>query len=528
MSNKLPSGYTELYYIEATGTQYIDTGFKHNQDTRVVMKVLPSTQSANAWLFEGRNTSSSTRHGAFFYYSSTKTWNADFDGTGVRYSFSDIGTTDMLEIDYNKNICVINDSTHTFTYTTFQSNYNLCLMACNTKGTIAGYAKGRLYYCTIYDNGTLIRQYIPCIDNAGNVGLYDLVDDAFYANAGTGDFVPSAPVPTGTTAIQVKYNDSVIHTATDSEAFTLKTRDKFMAGNVTIGPKEPDPILENNSWADISEVAQAGEGGNYWSVGDTKSVLLSGTVGTLSINTTLYAYIIGINHRSVNGITFQGFKTAQNDGTSVALVDGHYGSNSSTGALWFNLNHWGNASASPYNTNYGGWKGCDARYDILGSTNVAPSGYGTTPTTSRVGYDAQPATTTTPVSNTLMSCLPADLRAVMQPMTIYTDNTGNSSNTSANVTKSVDYLPLLAEFEVFGARTHANQYEKNNQAQYAYYSAGNSKVKYRHSSTGSSAFWWERSPYYSGSSAFCIVSNTGTAFNSHSRSSRGLAPAFMV
>lgn len=330
--------------------------------------------------------------------------------------------------------------------------------------------------------------------------------------------------------LTIAYNGSTIFYGELDGAVTLPTAEKYLEGDIVIAGEAASPIsdvLEENEWSVISEVAQAGEGGNYWSVGDTKSVLLSGNVGTLSVSTTLNVFIIGINHRHVNGITFQGFKTVDSGMIDVCLVS-NYNSTNSTGSLaYFTLNHWG-GSSSPYNTNYGGWKGCDARYDLLGSTNVRPSGYGATPTTSRVGYDAQPATTTTPVSNTLMSCLPADLRAVMQPMTIYTDNTGNSNNTSANVTKSVDYLPLLAEFEVFGARTHANQYEKNNQAQYAYYSAGNSKIKYQQSSTGTATGWWERSPLYSSALTFCFVSTTGTASNSHSRSSRGLAPAFMV
>ena len=290
-------------------------------------------------------------------------------------------------------------------------------------------------------------------------------------------------------------------------------------------------VLNDNEWDVISEVAQAGEAALYWDIGDTKQVHLEGTVGGgglggLNLNIDLWVYIIGINHRDVNGITFQGFKTAQENGISVALVDGGYGTSYSAGFITFNMNHWG--GGYPYNTNYGGWKGCDARYDILGSTNIAPSGYAATPTTSRVGYDAQPATTTSPVSNTLMSCLPADLRAVMQPMTIYTDNKGNNSNTAANVTTSVDYLPLLAEYEIFGARTNANTYEQNNQTQYAYYSAGNSKIKYQQSSTGTAADQWERSPRYKDATSFCIVDITGTAHYLYSRGSQGLAPAFMV
>ncbi len=205
----------------------------------------------------------------------------------------------------------------------------------------------------------------------------------------------------------------------------------------------------------------------------------------------------------------------------MCLIDGGYNSYYTNGTKYFNMNHWGNY-------NYGGWKASDLRYDVLGSTNEAPSGYGAAKTTSVVGYDAPEDTATNPMENTLMAALPSDLRAVMKPITKYTDNTGNSSNVSANVTTSVDYLPLLSEFEIFGARTYANQYEQNSQAQYAYYSAGNSKVKYRHSSTGSTAYWWERSPHYVSSTGFCYVYTNGSAYTSSAGASSGLAPAFMV
>lgn len=287
-------------------------------------------------------------------------------------------------------------------------------------------------------------------------------------------------------------------------------------------------VLNDNSWEDISGIAQKGNGANYWAVGDCKAITLNGTVGTLSIsNATYYVYILGFNHNGSTGIDFGTFKTAATGGIDVCLVDSSLYSDKSDGTKIFNLNHWG-SSSSPYNTNYGGWKGCDARYDILGSTNQAPSGYGSTPTTSRVGYDATTTCATSPVANTLMAALPSDLRAVMQPMTIYTDSVGNASNVAENVTASVDYLPLLAEFEIFGSRSLANQYEQNNQRQYAYYSSGNSKVKYEHSNTGSSASWWGRSAYYYGASYFCRVNSSGNAINNNSRSSVGLAPAFRV
>ena len=127
-----------------------------------------------------------------------------------------------------------------------------------------------------------------------------------------------------------------------------------------------------------------------------------------------------------------------------------------------------------------------------------------------------------------MAALPSDLRAVMKPMTIYTDNTGGGSNTASYVTASVDYLPLLAEFEIFGTRSYANSAEQNYQQQYQYYKNGNSKVKYRHSSTSSTAYWWERSPFYNNSTGFCCVSTSGDADYYGAGRSYGLAPAFRV
>lgn len=303
-------------------------------------------------------------------------------------------------------------------------------------------------------------------------------------------------VANGSATITVKVAAGTNHTAPANK--TISVTVSFIS-----------ETLNDNSWSAISSVSSTGA--NYWSVGDTKAVAVSGTVGTQSVSGTYYVYILGFNHNSSiegNGITFGTFKTAATGGVDVCLVDSQYNSYSTNGTKYFNMNH-------SSNTNSGGWKGCDLRYDVLGSTNTD-------------GGDAGTTTATSPVSSTLMAALPSDLRAVMKPMEIYTDNTGGGSNTASYVTKTVDYLPLLAECEIFGSRSYANSAEQNYQEQYAYYSAGNSKVKYRHSATGSTAYWWERSPYYSGSSYFCSVGTSGGASSSNARYSYGLAPAFRV
>ena len=303
---------------------------------------------------------------------------------------------------------------------------------------------------------------------------------------------------TGNTTITVSCTAGTNYTAPSSQSVTVEA--KFVSS-----------VLNENDWSVIKSVADASQGANYWAVGDRKAVTVNGTVGTQAINGTYYVYILGFDHNSSRegtGITFGTFKTALSGGTDICLVDSHYNDYSTGGQKWFNMNH-------SSNTNSGGWKGCDLRYDVLGSTNSNNNDAGTT-------------TATSPVSGTLMAALPSDLRAVMKPMTIYTDNTGGGSNTASYVTASADYLPLLAEFEIFGTRSYANSAEQNYQQQYQYYKNGNSKVKYRHSSTSSTAYWWERSPYYGNSGYFCYVGTGGYANLYFAGYSYGLAPAFRV
>ena len=285
--------------------------------------------------------------------------------------------------------------------------------------------------------------------------------------------------------------------------------------------------LDGCSWANIDKVAATGKAPNFWAVGDCKKITLNGTVGTLALdNYDTYVYIIDFDHDGTpNTIDFGTFKTSASGGKDVCLIDSKYRSGSSDdGTKYFNMNHWGNY-------NYGGWAGCDLRYDILGSTNVAPSGYGSAPVSGRTGYDATETTATSPVSGTLMAALPTDLRAVMKPMTIYTDNVGGGTDTASNVTASIDYLPLLAEYEIWGTRQYVNSIEQNYQAQYTYFANGNSKVKYRHSATGSTADWWGRSPYvlYDTLTNFCCVNVWADESSStYSWSSQGIAPIFRV
>ena len=124
----------------------------------------------------------------------------------------------------------------------------------------------------------------------------------------------------------------------------------------------------------------------------------------------------------------------------------------------------------------------------------------------------------------IKAAFPADLQAVIKTSTIFTaPNNGNIALTAAE-----DDVFLLAEYEVFGSRKYASTQEPNYLKQYSYYSAGNSKVKYRHNANGSAAIWWERSPRSDNPYFFCGVYPNGSADIADANNSYGVSPAFKV
>ena len=259
------------------------------------------------------------------------------------------------------------------------------------------------------------------------------------------------------------------------------------------------PTLNKNTWETIKDISDAGQGANYWSVGDRKAVTLNGTVGHLTLsNYTTYAFIIGFNHNASlegeNRIHFQLAKTALSGGTDVCFCDSYYTSPVSTTG-YFSMN----SSA----TNSGGWASSQMRTNICGTSLSSYSG-------------------------TIIAVIPAALRAVLKSVTKYTDNTGNNSTSASAVTATKDYFFLLSEFEVFGSISRANSNEASKQAQYAYYSAGNSKVKYKHNGTSAAARWWLRSPLASSSDGFENVNTNGTVEDRTARASFGFPPGFCV
>ena len=196
MSVQLPSGYTRYKYIESTGMQYIDTGFVPNQDTRIDIRTMPLSVADGGFIPYGAATGYNSN--AFECYTTGGQYEFNYDG---QYDFVGTAATGhLLSITHNKNNVTVTNETNgsewtlALAYKEFTAPQKLVLCAINRGSITCGSL--RMYSCKIYDNGTLIRDYVPCENASGVIGMYDVVNGVFYANVGTGTFT-GKPVYTG-------------------------------------------------------------------------------------------------------------------------------------------------------------------------------------------------------------------------------------------------------------------------------------------------------------------------------------------
>lgn len=198
----------------------------------------------------------------------------------------------------------------------------------------------------------------------------------------------------------------------------------------------------------------------YLDNGDIHRKVSIGDQVTLSLNGTNYAFdIIGFNHDTLTDTAAYGKETATGKaGITFQMHD------------LFETGYKMNSS----NTNSGGWKSSNMRT----STMATMKGY-----------------------------LPAAWQTAIKPVNKVSGLGGGSSSGTETVS---DSCFLLAEIEVFGSNTYSVSGEGT---QYAYYKAGNSKVK--NITNNYNYHWWERSPYSGDGESFCVVYMDGSAIHSN-------------
>lgn len=223
------SNYTIVNYLEATGTQYIDTGVSPS-DYLNTLKIdaemqltTTSGQSAQAYLFGTGYYSSnaSNRKNIVFGYRSSTSRSSFAMLNGGQLSdatFISGGNLDTnrhhFVIDQVNSRYYIDELNKTFTGTlTSNVTAPLLIFAARSTGSntnVDYFVKAKLYSFKIWSNDTLIRDFIPVERKSDSAaGLYDLVNDQFYTNQGTGSFIAGFDTIQITTSVSPAGSGSV-------------------------------------------------------------------------------------------------------------------------------------------------------------------------------------------------------------------------------------------------------------------------------------------------------------------------------
>ena len=186
VANLLDEGvlpYIELKYIQSSGTQYIDTGFKPKGTSRFLANITVLSGEKN--VFGAYPAKDDWNNGlGLFGKSSASWWYHYFGNTDTRYANS------IMEIDFSPTYLTLNDRTFNHTSNTRTVNYNLYIFAGNHANTVYYQATMKLTYFKIYDEDILVRDFIPVKRKSDDViCLYDKVSKEFFTNQGTGDFI---------------------------------------------------------------------------------------------------------------------------------------------------------------------------------------------------------------------------------------------------------------------------------------------------------------------------------------------------
>lgn len=230
--------YKEVEYIQSSPTnpwgaswtyQCIDTWYIPTLNTEISIDIQLTSTANQSTLFWEITTDTSYLSFISYINGSNHWW-------WYMRNWNSWGTTDTnVTVDTNRHTFVVNKSTYKI-YTNWtqvysgnnwqspSTNWNQSLfLLCNRQGTSRDiYAAAKLYWCKIWDNWTLVRDFIPCYRLSDNeIWLFDKVENKFYTNAGTGSFTKWADVKTFQPSLLNAYIGEYIEEITETYSFTV-------------------------------------------------------------------------------------------------------------------------------------------------------------------------------------------------------------------------------------------------------------------------------------------------------------------
>lgn len=261
----LPSRYTQLRYIQSSGTQWIDTGFVPTAKTKIEFDFEYTNLTAQ---YSGLFVS-----GSWFMYGINGNHEIYL---GTQYAIGDTATKDrtLVTIDGVNKVATIGNKSYSFSEASFtKPSVTLPIFVLNDGSAKRNYCYMKLYSYKIYDDGTLIRNFVPALrhDSYGSLaGLYDLVNNVFYTNAGSGSF--SYDLATGAV-------DGVGASIIDAASYGI-TEGKCMAGGTVYSIKKGRTLVGGTGY-DI-----------YFASGILASDIAVGSSVFLNINGTPIEFLV--------------------------------------------------------------------------------------------------------------------------------------------------------------------------------------------------------------------------------------------
>ena len=244
--------YTELEYIESTGTQYINTGLTVNQDTEVETEWQRTDITKAGFLYGIIRTGNTQVISAYLNTTNSVAW---------RFSSSSVNPVDngFLDTDWHHTIQNKNGVTADGVLKAYSDMVNFqttevlpifCRYNVSTSEFVNGATVSMKYY-TIRQSGTVVFNGIAAKRNSdGVIGMFDTVSKTFFTNAGTGTFTAGAEKPVTPVAIPYTVDGTVekvgIHSADNVNLFNGVFEQGVVFNgnfsNTTIRIRTPKPL----------------------------------------------------------------------------------------------------------------------------------------------------------------------------------------------------------------------------------------------------------------------------------------------
>lgn len=319
--------YQRVEYLEATGTQYIDSGYKPTSEVLKYDLEYAITSSTFGFSIMGNNDDTDKYFGIQFW------GNRFYVGTSralLYKSWTQNQKYHKIVEANNGTLTVITDGVRESTsyVSSLYKNSSIGLFACKGDTKVESYGQARIYYAKIYDNNILVRDFVPVVRSRDGVaGMYDMVGHKFYANAGSGSFKTGGVI----SADKGMSNGATMHFIGKSQVIATCIEDIFKrhfditmsdatyyfdankTRTIEINEELPAGVVVKYTWKKSS--GETGSGNSFKDVG---TYHVTATIAGGYYATTTATATLTIVQPSLSGITFTD-KTFVYDGTQKKI-----------------------------------------------------------------------------------------------------------------------------------------------------------------------------------------------------------------